>query len=226
MNHLQAMTDRLPHLYRDGEHVRELLLLAALQLEIWDEDAREVQRSHWFNDTLVLDEAARLAKILDIEPQQWQGLGEFRAWVHAFRNARLQEGSVTVGAIRRFIQEYSSAYQRAVGIELIPDIKAWADAPGAGKAYLDENPNLFRFQRIPHSGGLEPLHQCTIEQKGLDRTPAGFLIIGLAGEQEFVPVIVNNANGMALVFRGTIKTGQRLWLFPNKDGTVSGRLEK
>jgi len=226
MNHLQAMIERLPHLYRDGERVRELLSLAAQQLEIWDEDAREVQRAHRFDTALELDEAARLADLLNIELQEWQGLGEFRAWVHAFRNARLQEGSVTVNAIRQFIQQYSQAYQNAVEITLIPDIETWSDTPLTGKPFFDENPDLFRHRRIPPSGGLESLQQFTIEQKGLDSTPAGFLIIGLAEEQEFVPVIVNISNGTALVFRGTIKTGQRLWLFPDDDGSVSGSLEQ
>lgn len=226
MNHLQAMIERLPHLYRDGVHVHELLSLAALQLEIWDEDAREAQRAHWLDTALELDEAARLAEILDIELQEWQGLGEFRAWVHAFRNARLQEGSVTVSAIRRFIKEYSQAYQSAVEIALIPDIETWPDTPETGKPYFDENPELLRYRRIPSSGGIESLQQFSLEQKGLDITSAGFLIIGVAGEQEFVPVIVNTSNGSALVFRGTIKTGQRLWLFPNIDGSVSARLEQ
>ena len=226
MNHLQAMVERLPHLYRDGEHVRELLALAAQQLEIWDEDGREVQRAHWFDTALELDEAALLADVLNIELQEWQGLGEFRAWVHAFRNARLQEGSVTVSAIQRFIQEYSQAYQSAVEINLLPDIETWPDIPVTGKPFFDENPDLFRHQRIPSSGGLESLQQFSIEQKGLDSTAAGFLVIGLADEQEFVPVIVNISNGTALVFRGTIKTGQRLWLSPNEDGSVSGSLEQ
>ncbi len=226
MTHLQAMIERLPHLYRDGAHVRELLSLAALQLEILDEDAREVQRAHWFDSALELDEAAQLAEILDIQIQEWQGLGEFRAWVHAFRNARLQEGSVTVNAIRRFIQEYSRAYQSAVEIELIPGLENWSDIPETGKPFFDENPNLFRHHRIPPGGRVEPLQQFTIEQKGLDSTPAGFLLIGLAKEQEFIPVIANNSNGSALVFRGTVKTGQRLWLIPEKDGSLSATLEQ
>lgn len=226
MSHLQAMIDRLPHLYRDGSHVHELLSLAALQLEIWDEDATEVQRAHWLDSALELEEAARLAEILNIELEEWQGLGEFRAWVHAFRNARLQEGSVTVNAIKRFIQEYSQAYQSAVEIELIPDIDIWSDTAVTGKAFFDENPDLFRQRRIPSSGGLEPLQQFTIEQKGLDATAAGFLVIGLAESQEFVPVIVNTSNGSALVYRGSLKTGQRLWLVPSEDGGVSANLEQ
>ena len=127
MNHLQAMLQRLPPLYRDGSHVQELLALAAVQLEIEDEDSREVARAHWFDSALELEEAAKLAAILDIELQEWQNLGEFRAWVHAFRNARLQEGSVTVNAIKRFIEEYTLAYQAAVNIELIANIKNWSE---------------------------------------------------------------------------------------------------
>ncbi len=226
MDHRTEMIRRLPHLYRDGRLVQDFLSLAAVQLEIWDEDAREVQRAHWFNAALELDEAARLAAVLDIELEEWQSLGEFRAWVHAFRNARLQEGSVTRRAIRRFVREYSRAYQEAVDIRLIPTIETWPAAPVVGLPFFDENPDLLRAHRVPASGGLEPLHQFEIDQQGLDETPAGFLLIGLGGQQEFVPVIVNVTRGEAIVYRGSLRTGQRLWLFPREDGTMAGRLER
>ena len=226
MNHLAEMIRRLPHLYRDGTLVRGLLAQAAVQLEIWDEDAREVQRAHWFDAALELDEAAQLAALLDIAPEEWQLLGEFRAWTHAFRNARLQEGAVTVGAIRRFVREYSRSYQRVVNIDLIPTIETWPTTPTVGLPFFDENPQQLRFRRIPPRGGLEPLQQFEVEQRGLDETPAGFLLVGLADEQEYVPVIVNMSRGEALVYRGSLKTGQRLWLFPEADGTMRGRLER
>lgn len=226
MNHLTEMGQRLPHLYRDGELVRDLLAQAALQLEFWDEDARMVQRAHWFDATFALDEAARLAALLDIAPEAWQSLGEFRAWVHAFRNARLQDGAVTVAAIRRFVREYSRAYQQAVAIDLIPTVDVWPATPTVGLPFFDENPTQLRFRRVPQRGGLEPLHQFAIDQTGLDETPAGFLLVGLAEAQEYVPIIVNATRGEALVYRGRLKTGQRLWLFPAADGTVQGRLER
>jgi hypothetical protein len=226
MNHFAEMRRRLPHLYRDGELVNDLLAQAALQLEFLDEEARMVQRAHWFDATFALEEAARLAALLDMAPEPWQSLGEFRAWVHAFRNARLQDGAVTVAAIRRFVREYSRAYQQAVGIDLIPTVDVWPTTPTVGLPFFDENPTQLRFQRVPQQGGLEPLQQFGIDQTGLDDTPVGFLLVGLAEAQEYVPLIVNVTRGEALVYRGPIKTGQRLWIFPESDGTVRGRLER
>ena len=77
MGHVESMLKRLPQLYRDGELVRDVLELPALQIEILEEEALEVQRAHWFDTTLELEEASSLAAILDIAPEPWQQLGEF-----------------------------------------------------------------------------------------------------------------------------------------------------
>src|ERR1044071_5189613 len=98
------MLSRLPQLYRDGELVRDTLELPALQIEIFDQYAREVQRAHWFDTTLELEEAARLAALLDIAPEPWQTLGTFRAWVRALRDARLLYGAVTPRALQTFVE--------------------------------------------------------------------------------------------------------------------------
>ena len=72
MGHAKDMADRLPPLYRDGTLIRGtedgsvggILDSPAIQLEIFDEDAREVQRAHWFDSALELEEVANLAAIL------------------------------------------------------------------------------------------------------------------------------------------------------------------
>lgn len=58
MAKIDDLLARLPHIYRDGELVRDVLELAALQLEIAGEDALEVQRAHWCDLALEQKEAA------------------------------------------------------------------------------------------------------------------------------------------------------------------------
>src|SRR4051812_902875 len=120
MARLREMLDRLPTLYRDGELMTGVLGSPALALEIFDEDMMEVQRSHFFDTTLERFEAEWLAAILDTPAEPWQSLGEYRAWVHSLRNARLLYGSVTVNAITHFVVEYANGFQRAGGLRALP----------------------------------------------------------------------------------------------------------
>jgi hypothetical protein len=71
-SHVEQMAARLPLLYREGELLTGLLSLVAVQIAIAEEDGRAVQRSHWFDDTLDLDEAVRLAAPLGIPREEWQ----------------------------------------------------------------------------------------------------------------------------------------------------------
>src|SRR5262249_55021394 len=100
MAHLDDIVGRLPQLYRDGVLVRGLLGVPAVQVEVLDEVMREVQRAHWFDTTLELDEAGRLAAVLDIAPEAWHTLDTFRGWVEALRDAMLREGAVTPRALQ------------------------------------------------------------------------------------------------------------------------------
>ena len=48
----------------------------------------------------------------------------------------------------------------------------------------------------------------------------GFLLSGISPTPEAVPMIVNLTTRRALVYRGTIGLGQRLWIRPLDDGGV------
>jgi|GEM_PF-452109 len=249
MARLTEMLERLPILYRDGELVRGVLGVPAQQLEVLDEDLLEVQRSHFFDATLEREEAARLADVLDIPLESWQTLREYRAWVHALRNARLRYGAVTVHAITHFVAEYSNGFQRADEILAVPaiirsDPSGWIripSPPGGGEEPETENPErlafdrgvpvflenppLRRFERIPASGGIEPLHQFTIHQRGLDESSGSFLMVGLPGEPECSPAIVNITTGQALIYLDRIETGRRLWIRATPEGGAVAELE-
>lgn len=225
MTRVAAMVGRLPSLYREGELVAGVLGVPALQLEIADEQMLEVQRSHWFNATADVDEAAMLAAVLDIEREPWQTLREYRGWVHALRNAMLRRGAVTPAAMQGFIRDYTDAFRAATASTVVPPVTTFSTEPSQTEPAFVEFPAKRRHDRIPDAGGIEPLHRFTIEQRGLDETHAGFLLTGLPHAPEFVPLIANVTTGDALFFPGSIPTGSRLWLRPEPDGTVRGRLE-
>ena len=221
--HVDEMVTRLPHLYREGELVRGLLSLAGVQMEIASEDGREVQRAHWFNSTLDLGEAIRLALTLDIPREEWQAdLDEYRAWVHGIRDARLRTGAVTVDALQGFVASYSQAYERSVRIQVLPETLIWGVDTAQNELVFQENPFLRRYDRMP---SLEPLLRFTVTQNGLHETPASFLFVGLPDAPESVPVIANLTTGEAIVFLGNVPPGARLWLRPTDAGDVQGFLE-
>ena len=225
MARVDDMLRRLPQLYRDGELVRDILELPALQLEIAGEDALEVQRAHWFDRTLNLDEAARLAALLDFTPETWQELAEFRAWVHALRDAMLDEGAVTKAAFREFVARYIAEYQTAVKVSAVAPMRSWLDEPSTTRPALIENPRRRRFSRAPLADDIEPLQQFSVVQRGLDETPASFLLIGLPVGPESVPMIANTTTGNALIFLDNLPPGARLWIRAKEDGSVGARLE-
>ncbi|MDM0110703.1 hypothetical protein QTI66_01000 [Variovorax sp. J22R133] len=209
------MAARLPLLYREGELVTGLLEQAGQQIEIAVDDALEVQRAHWFDNALELEEAAGLAALLDIAPEPWQDVRLFRAWVHAQRDALLKGGGVTADAITGFARDYAQAWQQATGLRL-----------GAGEPVLIDNPPIARVARPPvPADDTVPLTQFSVQMAGLDETVASFLLTGLAAGPEYSPLVVNLSTGEALLYRGRVATGQRLWLRGSADRTLEARLE-
>ena len=254
MSHLQNMLALLPHLYRDGDLVSGLLGVPGVEHEHLDADAREVQRAHFFNALLNIDEAVELAAVLDIPLEDWQNLRTYRAWVHALRNAILRFGTVTVPAVTHFVGEYAGGFQSAEALGITPDIPTspagWIripevdgdpalqlplEAPGSPYAWessyrfdrpvLIENPPRRETQRIVDAMGVEPLYQFSIEQRGLNDSFASLLYVGIPGQQEFVPTVVNVTTGQAIVYLGSVPAGKRLWIRPRPDGQVEALLE-
>jgi hypothetical protein len=107
----------------------------------------------------------------------------------------------------------------------VPAVRGWSDTPSTDEAAFIENPPLRRYERAPSLGGIEPLHQFSVQQRGLDETPAGCLLVGLPAAPECAPVIVNRTSGQALIFLGSVPPGARLALRPTPDGLVEGYLE-
>lgn len=215
MKRVDDMAGRLPPLYREGELVASVLAQPALQLEILDEELIDVQRARHFDSALELDDAAKLAELLDFRPEPWQDLALFRSWVHAQRDAVLEQGGVTIAAILSFLESYAASYQDAVAVRF----------PRA-RPVLVENPPVRRLLRLPLVDNITPLSRFSLVNGGLDPTPVSFLLQGLPGGPESVPVIVNLTTGQGLIYLGNIAPGERLWLRAGPDGLAEGRLER
>lgn len=230
MAHVDDILSRLPQLYRDGAIVRGVAGAPAVQIEVVDQVMREIQRAHWFDTTLELDEAARLAGVLDIAPEAWQTLGTYRGWVRALRDARLREGSVTPRALQVFIAEYVRAFRASTGERIVPDADVlddgaeWRTEPARFAPALVENPKR-RVYFTPAGSRLEPLAQFSVEQRGIEVALPTLLFIGTPAAGESGLVLINTTTGDALSYAGVVAPGQRLWLTPSADGTVRARLE-
>lgn len=222
----EAMAARLPPLYREGELAGAVLGVPGLALEVVDEDLLSIQRSHWFDQAPERDDAAKLAAVLDIAPEDWQSPALFRAWVHALRDALLLEGAVTRAALTGFVRAYAAAFQAAVGVLALPPLDDFAAEPDDVRPSLVENPRRWREQRAPAAGGgLEPLARFEVAQGGLDPVPAALLVTGRPEGPECVPVVASLTTREALVFHGTVAAGERLWIVPQEDGTARAQLE-
>jgi hypothetical protein len=207
MQRVEAMARRLPQLYRDGELLRGsrrdggLLEVPAVQLESLAEEAREVQRTHWFEMTYELAHAARLAALLDLTPEPWQDLDTFRTWVHALRDAMLEKGGVTVEAIEWFVTEYVTGMHAATGVDALSE-----------SAKVIENPRRRQYARIPELGALSPLQQFTLTNSGFGTVPLSLLLTATGSDRESTPLIVNLTTREALLFEDEIPNGKRLWI--------------
>jgi hypothetical protein len=224
MTRAADIASRLPELYRDGPEVRRWLAAVGLQLAMGDEAMREVQRAHFFDRALDLDEVAALAALLDIAPEEWQGLREYRAYVHGLRDAILQAGAVTRHGIGLFTRRYVTGFQQAHAARIVARPAELAAAADPDRLALIENPMVPRFHAEPQ--GLEALARVVLENRGLDPTRAALVITGLAdGGPVYAPALANITTGQALIWHGVIPPGQRLWIEPASAGGVRALLE-
>lgn len=224
MTRAADIAKRLPFLYQDGTEVRRLLATFGLQLSMGEEAMREVQRAHFFDRALDLDEAAALAALIYIEPEEWQGVREYRAYVHGLRDAILQAGAVTRRGIGLFTRRYVTGFQQAQSARIVARPSELVESPDQQRLALVENPLVPRYHAEPQ--GLEPLARMVLDNKGLDPTNAALVITALAeGGPVYAPALANITTGQALIWRGVVPPGQRLWIEPAPGGGVQALLE-
>jgi hypothetical protein len=220
------MAERLPPAWREGELVTGLLGVIAAQLELLDDEAREVQRAHFWGSALNFPEVAGMAAVLDIAPEPGQQRDEFRAWVDALRDAILGFGGPTPAAVRQVVAEYAQRHAEAARLpRLLPPLGAWGSGEDDPPPRLVETPRRWRWVVAPGSGAVEPLQQMTVENRGLDPAAAHFLLRGLAGGPERSPLLANLTTGEALALAADVPQGGMLALAAQSDGTMRASLD-
>ncbi|PZW43003.1 hypothetical protein C8P66_11728 [Humitalea rosea] len=220
------MADRLPPAWREGELVRGLLGVVAAQIELLDDEAREVQRAHFWRTALNFPEVAGLGALLDIPPEPGQQRDEYRAWVDALRDTILGFGGPTRDAVRQVVAEYAQRHAEAARLpRLLPPLGDWGSEDDDPPPRLVETPRRWRWVAAPGDGAMEPLQQMTVENRGLDPAPAHFLLRGLAGGPEHSPLLANLTTGEALALATDVPQGSMVALVALPDGTVRASLD-
>lgn len=240
MDHLTAMAARLPVLYREGELLLTTLGHLANQVAFLDEDMTTIRREHWFGRAVDLTDAAALGALLDLAPEPWMDVDIYRAWVDAIVRTTVTAGAVTVAAVQEIVFQYISRYQAATDDVVVPAFDLVPDGPGrpawatpeagdpasgrgaaGGSPALVENPPRRKYGPGPEATRPQPLQQITLRQRGLDSAPLGLLLTGLAGEPEACPILAHLGASEALVYLGSIATGERLWIRPDGTGITA-----
>lgn len=215
MARVDSLASHLPALYREGQLVSDVLGTWGVQLDMLDEASQMVQRAHWFDIAPDLDEAAALGALLNIATESFHAdINEYRAWVHALVNARLQAGAVTREALRILVDTYVQGFQRAADLDLVRPIASWANEPDDERAALVENPPRMRNARLPSTGAWEPLARLQVTNAGIDPARWACVLTGQPSGVEYAPLIANRTTGDAVVYRGSIAVGERLTIAP------------
>lgn len=215
MSRRADLLNRLPDVYREGETVGRFGAVFGNQFEMLDETARDVRRSHFFSQCLDLEDAAKLGALLDIAPESFQGLTEYRGWVNGLRAARLKAGSVTREGIRLFTQRYLDAFQAGNQVQVTPSTGTLGFTADEEMPALIENPPVARYVRGPGVDGITPLDQFPLVNNGLDPVPLGMVMTARGAQGgEFAPMVANLTTGEALVYLGRLEAGKRLFLIP------------
>jgi hypothetical protein len=212
------MVRRLPALYRGGELVNATLTSPAVQVEILDEELDFVQGERWFDTAVDLADAARVGALLDIGPEPWQDLAEYRPWLHELRTALLERGATTPRAVREFVANYSEAHASATGVRCLPPIEKWSATRDSRRAALIEQPAVRRWATLPDVRGTRPLARLVLQQRGIDASTPVFIIVGRSAGPERSPVIANLRTGQGLVFLGEVGIGAYLTISAAADG--------
>lgn len=209
------LLNRLPDLYREGDTVGRLGAVLGNQFEMLDETARDVRRSHFFAQCLDLEDAAKLGALLDIAPEPFQGLIEYRGWANGLRTARLKAGSVTREGIRLFTKLYLDGFHAGNRVQITPTTGQLGFVASEETPALIENPPTARYERGPGVDGITPLDRFDLTNAGLEDVPLG-MVLTARGEEggEFAPLIANLTTGEALVFLDRLPAGKRLFLIP------------
>jgi hypothetical protein len=122
-----------------------------------------------------------------------------------------------------FVEMYAEAFESTNKVEALPAFDEWSsESVRVGHAFI-ENPPQTTGIRLGGPGAAEPLTQQAVVNSALDAAYTSILLTGDNGG-EHVPVIANLTTGNAIVYLDQLKTGDRLWVHANDDGSVIAEL--
>jgi len=224
MNHLERLQDLLPPAYSIASDsiLTALLDIAAMEMEIFQEDLDRVRQSHWIESVYRLEDAEKLAALLGIKRLAWETLPTFRERLIALVPALL-EGATGPNEIKQFVYDYISRCERVLsstfmlGLRNVTLEQAYeppADRPLFRPLRLLENPRIVRRSSgLAARGGKVPyLYRWQEINRGLSDTLARFAISGVQGRRTSVPILVNLTTGDLIGFMETLRFGDTLEL--------------
>jgi hypothetical protein len=194
------------------------------EVDVQLEDVDRMRLTHWVGFAYRLDDLAKIAELLGIEPLPGEALQSFRARVLALAVARLN-GAVSPGEIRGFVYAYLSESERALRSTFVPGLRRFSldkafeeqpEHPGFRPLQLVENPlRERRSATLEALRGRVPFLQRWEERNlGLGEAVARIAITGQPKERTAVPVLVNITTGDLIGYAGALRVGQRLALEP------------
>jgi hypothetical protein len=209
-----------------------LLEVAALEMDVLQEDLERVRQTHWIRSVFRLLEAEKLGALLDIERLPGESLALYRERLVATAVARRQ-GANGAPEIRRFVYDYLYAAERALDAVLVPGLRgtnladaysAPAERPHFRPLALVEWPHRRRTSATLRArGGKVPyLFRWSEDNRGLDESVVELDVRGAFGGATAVPVLVNTTTGDLIGFRDRLRFGQRLRIVPAAPGEADG----
>jgi hypothetical protein len=234
MMRLDAMLNRLPPVYdiRPGALLNDFLAVFALALTAFDEDMDRVQRSHWVDTALDLEDLTRIGALFGVTPAGWEGLELYRERLKAMIAGRLK-GAVTADVIEYVLLRILLGVRAELGDEYIdlPTTVELGDrilersvlASQSRGSFIEFPPRGMRSAELAGAGALrQPLARMSLVNKGMEPTALLGRIRGVQGLKTAVPTLVNLTTGAILLYADLLECGQMLELGVDGAGRLTG----
>lgn len=218
MSGLSRMLEVLPPPYTVAQDsvIAQLLNVAALEMDAFQEDLDFYQRSHFIQTVVRLREAEMIGALVNIPRFEWENVDAYRGRLRALVKALLR-GAIGPAEIRDFVFTYLTTVAPA----LVPGLRFAVTADEAFGALRDhplyrplrllENPVRDRASNTLRAvnGRVPYLFRWEEENGGLDDTLPSFQISGvLAGTS--IPILVNLTTGQLIGYKAKLRFGQTL----------------
>jgi hypothetical protein len=222
MNYLPQILDSLPPPYTQANDsvLASIVNLAALELEVFQEDLDSMRQTHWIQTANRLEDATKLGALFDVAPLPWESIDLYRQRLLSLVVARLH-GALGPNEIRQFTYDYLQNCERVLGATFVPGLQSVTvnqafdklDArPRFRPLDLKENPPRARSSRMlaERNGRVPYLLRWSETNQGLDDTVVEFQVAGLLQNRTVVPVLVNLTTGDLVGYAGRISFGKTL----------------